>query len=139
MLIVLFLLFLVPSAWAEQAHCKIVGICGDRGGPMFIRMTEQQLIESQNGEGWTRVILVDTNGNPVPVQYDTEGRLKMAVPECLEKMEIAMKAMEPFLMTEWTLRGATIAHDGALGVRQLPHLQWSQERWAEAKSCWRTR
>ena len=42
-------------------------------------MTGPQLIESQEGERWIRVVLVDTDGKPVPVQYDTEGRLKMAV------------------------------------------------------------
>ena len=47
------------------------------------RMTAQQLIESQKGERWLRVLLVDTDGKPVPVQYDTEGRLKMDLPECL--------------------------------------------------------
>ena len=44
-----------------------------------VPMTVKQLIESQKGESWVRVLLVDTDGNPVPVQYDTEGRLKMAV------------------------------------------------------------
>ena len=52
------------------------------------RMTAQQLIKSQAGEGWIRVLLVDTDGKPVPVQYDTEGRLKMAVPECLDKVGV---------------------------------------------------
>ena len=44
-----------------------------------VPMTEKQLIESQKGEGWLRVMLVDQDGKPVPVQYDHEGRLKMAV------------------------------------------------------------
>ena len=52
-------------------------------------MTAQQLIESQKGERWIRVLLVDTDGKPVPVQYDHEGRLKMAMPERLDNSALA--------------------------------------------------
>ena len=54
-----------------------------------VPMTEKQLIESQKGERWVRVLLVDTDGKPVPVQYDHEGRLKMAMPERLDNSAIA--------------------------------------------------
>ena len=64
MILLIFLLFLVPSAWAEHIPCKLGGACDDHGGSMFIRMTEQQLVESQKGLMFTRVMLVDADGHP---------------------------------------------------------------------------
>ena len=75
------------------------------------RMTETQLIESQEGDSWVRVLLVDTDGNPVPVQYDHEGRLKMAGHECLAFRKAARQAAQA--LSQW-VKTSHLIRNGAL-------------------------
>ena len=113
MLILLFLLLLVPSAWAELKPLP---------DPPMVYDSERHIW--RGGHGYAPRI---EEPPQTPVSYD---RMK----DCLDKMEEAMRAMEPYLPGREHMK-PSMSFD-ALYMNTHLYSVMVEQVWNDAKACW---
>lgn len=125
---------LVASSWAVETlpTCRpsdlLVGGAGECT-PVATDLPGSQTVWMPAG--------VKPDGTVAPIILDREGYVQLN--PCLEKMEAAMRAMEPWTFTGWNLGNANMFRV----YLEMNRDQWAkyeqvQKQWADTKrQCWR--
>ena len=113
----------------RMAGAETVAETVQTGISSALMLTEEQLLDSQTGLSRMYVLLVDKDGNPLPVQYDRNGILKINLNHCLAQMEAAMRAWDKFVTYGLTMPPR----------EDIPERAHAIGLWDATKAqCWRT-